>query len=129
MNSTVYNYLVDIFKHVTWEQSIRWLPNYKQNVNSTIRQVEDQKVEIKSLKKVLVVGYKVTKQVEIEWLPIFVFHGFLDYWPHGISCYARYHLRLVRLLLNSTTEFFLTRNNKDGKVLMIMNRINRFLCP
>ena len=65
-NSTVYNFLVDIFKHVTSEQSIRWLPNYKQNVNSIIRQTEDQKVEIKSLIKVPVVGYKVTKQVEIE---------------------------------------------------------------
>ena len=43
-NATVYNFLVDIFKHVTSEQSIRWLPNYKQNVNSIIRQVEDQKV-------------------------------------------------------------------------------------
>ena len=68
------------------------------------QQVEDQKVEIKSLMKVLVVGYKVTKHVEIAWLPIIVFHEFLDYWPHGIlcSCYAQYHLRL---LLNSTIEF------------------------
>ena len=64
-NSTLYNFLVDIFKHVTPELRIRWLPNYKQNVNSTIRQVEDQKVDIKSLIKVPVVGYKVTKQVEI----------------------------------------------------------------
>ena len=63
-NSKVYNSFVDIFKHVTSEQSICWLPNYEQNVNSIIRQV--QKVEIKSLMKVLVVGYKVTKQVEIE---------------------------------------------------------------
>lgn len=77
-NATVYNFLVDIFKHATSEQSIRWLTNYEQNVNSKIRQVEDQKVEIKSLIKVLVVGYKVTNQVQIEWLPIFVFHGFLD---------------------------------------------------
>ena len=65
-NSTLYNFLVDIFKHVTPELSIRWLPNYKQNVNGIIRQVEDQKVEIKPLMKVRVVGYKVTKQVEIE---------------------------------------------------------------
>lgn len=65
-NATVYNFLVDIFKHATSEQSIRWLPNYDQKVNSKIRQVEDQKVEIKSLMKVLVVGYKVTKQVQIE---------------------------------------------------------------
>ena len=65
-NSTVYNFLVDIFKHVTSEQSICWLPNYKQNVNSIIRQVEDQNVEIKPLMKVLVVGYEVTKQVEIS---------------------------------------------------------------
>ena len=62
-NATVYNFLVDIFKHATSEQSIRWLTNYEQNVNSKIRQVEDQKVEIKSLIKVLVVGYKVTNQV------------------------------------------------------------------
>ena len=64
-SSTVYNFLVDIFKHVPSEQSIRWLPNYKQNVNSIVRQVEDQTVEIKSLMKVLAVGYNVTKQVEI----------------------------------------------------------------
>ena len=49
-------FLVDIFKHVTSEQSICWLPNYEQNVNSIIRQVEDQKVEIKSLIKVFVVS-------------------------------------------------------------------------
>lgn len=49
-------FLVDIFKHVTSEQSICWLPNYEQNVNSIIRQVEDQKVEIKSLMKVFVVS-------------------------------------------------------------------------
>ena len=48
-------------EHVTSEHSARWLPNYKQNVNVIIRQVKDQKVEIKSLLKVLVVGYKVTK--------------------------------------------------------------------
>ena len=64
-NSTVYNFLVDIFKHVTSEQSICGLSNYKQIVNSIIRQVEDQKVQIKPLMKVPVVGYKVSKQVEI----------------------------------------------------------------
>ena len=64
-NSTVYNSLVDIFKHVTSEQSICWLPNYEQNVDSIIRQVEDQKVEIRYVIKVFDVGYKVTKPVEI----------------------------------------------------------------
>ena len=78
-NSTVYNFLVDIFKHVTSEQSICWLPNYKQNVNSIIRQVEDQKVEIKPLMKVRVVGYKVTK-----WkLNDFRFSYFTGFWITG----------------------------------------------
>ena len=54
-NSAVYNSLVDFFKHVRSEQSFRWFPNYKQNVNGIIRQVEDQKVEIKPLMNLMTV--------------------------------------------------------------------------
>ena len=54
----------------------------------------------------LVVSYKVTKQVEIEWLPIFVFHGFF-----GLLA-AWNILFVLRAISLSFSSFTLEFNNR-----------------
>ena len=66
-NSTVYNSLVDFLKHVRSEQNIRWLPNYKQNVNGIIRQVEDQKVEINPLMNLMTVLSTIVDEIGFRY--------------------------------------------------------------
>ena len=78
----------------------------KLQVKCKLIQGEDKKVEIKSLMKVLVVGYKVTKLLEIAWLPIFVFHEFLDYLS---ACNILFVLRAIS---PSFSSFTLEFNNR-----------------